>query len=186
MADPVVFADWANFPPDVAPFIDQAIQRAFHLKIINKIKATPEVWTGLAGQVMVAAATLDGDSPASLAGADPVLFANKSVAAFKPNQVPLTGATNLTDNNHCGRMLICTNTSAMALTANLNADPAVGVSNGFHCDILHCVSAAAITITAGTGLTLRNVDAHTRVTDGGIARLTVIGTDLYFFGYTES
>lgn len=184
MADPVNFEDWAEWPPDTVLEVRRSLLRAFFTKVIAKTLALPEVWSGLAGQVLVVTQAAAGPAPIGGAGVGAALFGNVGVRGFKAGALPIAASTSLTDAAHGGASLDLAPSSAITLTVALDADPAVGVSDGFTCELLRCAGAAAVQIVAAPGLTLRNPDEHTRVADVGLARLRVVGSDLYFHGYT--
>jgi len=186
MADPSNFADWANYPSDEVLEVKRSLIRSFFAKVINKIKATPESWSGKGGEVIVSHNDETGPVPASLSDVEFVDFSQLPVRNFKAGTIPLAASDNLTDNEHSGGLIVATNSSSATLTVALNADPALGVSDLFQCEVLRHPSASSLTIVAGTGLTLSNPDSHTKVVAGGVARLQVVGSLLYFLGYTES
>lgn len=186
MADPSNFEDWANYPSDDVLEVKRAFIRSFFAKVINKIKATPETWSGKAGEVIVTHNDETGPTPASLSELEYASFSQLPVRGYKAGAVPLASSTNITDNDHGGALIVMSNNSSETLTINLDADPALGVSDLFQCEILRTNAASAVSIAVGAGITLYNPDGHTKVVAGAIARLQLVDGILYFLGYTES
>lgn len=183
---PIIFVDFRNWPTEDLANVDMGLMRSFHDMLINRLAATPETWTGLAGQVMVVEAGEAGFKPASQASLEFLDFALRPVRRFRPGNVEILGDATLTDAGHCGASLILKNPAAAVLTLALDPDPAVGCSTPFICEILRTVGAATVQIALGPGLTNRNPDGHTRVIEGRSAVLRLEGTDVYFNGYTET
>lgn len=186
MPDPVNYEDWANWPSDAELEVKRSLMRTFFDKVIKKTLPLLESWSGRSGQILVVNGAATGPTSIGDASVAAALFGNVAVRQFKAGAVPLAASASLTDRDHGGASLDLGNGSAATLTVALNADPALGVSDGFQCEVVRLLGSAAVQVAAGAGLTLRNPDGHSRVIEGGVARLRVKGADLYFWGYTET
>jgi hypothetical protein len=185
MADSV-FASFGNYPSDAELEISQATFRTGHTDIVNRIEEVPENFTGMIGQVMAVKDDERGFCNCGSTALTAVTFAQKPVKGFKVGAVTVTGSVSLTDNSHGGVSIMMTNGSAATVTVSISANPASGISADFTCEIARAHNASAVQVVASGGATLRNPQGHTRISQGGIVRLRLHGSDLYFWGYTEA
>ncbi len=186
MPDPVNYPDWATWPDLAGDEVSRAILQQFLAKTIARIGTLPEDYTGSEGQVIAVNAAGTGPTPAADTEADHLLFGLKGVRGFKAAGIQLAGSIDLTDSDHSGASIEMANSSAAVLTVTLDSDPEVGVSTRFQVSVRRLIGSAAVSIALGPGLTNRNPDGHTSVTEGRPALISVIGTDVYFDGYTET
>jgi hypothetical protein len=186
MANPVDYDDWAQWPGDELLEVKRSLMRQFFAKVIAKTLPMRESWVGRENQVLLVDAIGSGPTSAFDTGGNLALFANKSLRQYKPGEIVLSGSLALNDSSHCGATVEMVNSSAATLTVTLNASPALGVSNRFHCEILRTIASAAVQVVCTGTLVLRNPDGHTRISAGGMARLYIVGNDVYFLGYTEA
>lgn len=186
MADPTLFTDFRNWPSDDLPEVVRAFARRFQSQVINKILDLPEDYTEYDREVICVNESGHSPVPASQIGDVPASFANKQVKNYKPGMVDLAGSDTLTDDEHCGALILMANSSAATLTIVLSSDSSAGVSNGFECHVLRLVGSESVEIVMGPGLTNRNPDGHTKVAAAGRIVIFVRGTDVYIHGYGES
>jgi len=178
-----VMADFAGWPP-----VGQELVFTEHQNLTAEIRARIEtldtVWTAKANQVIVVNDGATG--PVAIGGATGANFANKTVRGFKPYEVAVSGNTTLTDNDHGGALIACTNTSGgITLSLAITGNPATGISSGFRCQILRTTGALSVTLSL-SGITNRNPNSHLKVVEARIAEIYLRGTDLYFNGYTSA
>ena len=187
MADPVEFEDWALYPPDTAnAVIDQQFFRQWHDKVIKRIRAIPEIWTGSREEIAVVNTGETGFTPVSESGISEVKFGGLPVVDYRLSMVTATGSISLSQGGHLCRIVNMNNGSAATISVSLGSNPASSVFDGFICHVRRLLGTTGnVTVAAGSGLTLYNIDGHTRIKEGGLAQLTVIGTTLYFEGRTE-
>jgi hypothetical protein len=179
---PAADADW--FPLDS----DVSIQHLRDLAeaIENRINGIPETAAAHLGRLLVMSVTgLKGAVPADLL--NPMDGGGAQIGNYTIPIVTITGTTApLNTWDHSGRIIKLTNAATVAVTAAAATDPQLGWVDGSAC-VLYRAGAGEIVPTAGTGLTLRNPDTHTKL--GPVysrATLIRIGTDLLFDGRTAA
>ena len=180
------FAAFRTFPGDQLTIIQRSQFRDFNDRVIDRIEELPANYAGLSGQVLVVNNSATGPKNAAASGITMVDFAGLEVGNFKQRRVSLAGPASLTTNGHLGANVLMINGSAATITVAINANPAVGIADGFICEIRRAVGSGAVQIVAGSGLSLFNADGHTRIKDGCVARLTAESGTLYFEGRTET
>lgn len=180
------YAAFRNFPSDTAGgIIPQSGFRDFHDRVIDRTEEIPANFAGMAGQVMVVNNAQTGCTNVAASAVPVVFFSRIAVGRFQQWDISAAGNLSLNANSHLGACINMSNSSAATITVAINADPALGVADRFICEVRRLSGAGVVTIAAGSGLTLFNVDGHTKVRNGGVVRLKALGGTLYFEGRTE-
>jgi hypothetical protein len=158
--------------------------RQWHGWIIDKIGGLPFSYTSYPGQVVVVNSSGGGITTAGLSGLESVNFAGLGVVGWITKPVILTGSTGLNQTAHGGRVIDMANGSAAVLTLGKNANPALGLGEGFSCEVYRPMGGAAVSISLVSPLVNRNPDGHTAISEGGLVRIRIRGDDVLFHGYT--
>lgn len=166
----------------------KAAVRANWQSIAAKIGPMPEDWSAYSiGEPVILNDAKTGVVPISLLDSDSSShFKNRMARNVAPYVIEVSGSASLTSNAHIGNLLVCVNSSALTLTFEPNADPALGVTNGFFVTILR-TGAGSVTI-ASSGMTLQHPNGHTKVTSNLFACVyaDTVNNKLYFGGATEA
>lgn len=177
------FSELANVPREGVGFIQRAEWRELNGQIFAKINPLPTDYSGKAGQVLAVDDAEAGPNVASAGGSVALDFAQRRVKGFRFDPVEVTASQNITDQND-GQQLRCGNGSPIQLNVQLDGDPAVGVSDGFVCEILVLHDADEVQLLF-SGVTNREPSGNTRIPPACAVRIQVVGTDCYVFGTTE-
>lgn len=171
-------------PRDAVQEVNRAEWREANAGIKARIGQLPADATGKAGEVVAINDAETGAAIASQGGTASMTFAGRRVTGFRFDPAAVTAAQDITD-QHCGQQLQCANTSGeIDLNIVLDADPTLGVSDGFTCEVLCLHGSDGVRLTF-SGVTNREPSGNTRVAEDCAVRIQVIGTDCYVFGTTE-
>lgn len=171
-------------PRDAVQEINRAEWREANAGIYARIGQLPADATGKAGEIVAINDAETGAATAGDGGAGPMTFGRRPVKGFRFDPVDVTASQDITD-QHCGQQLQCSNSSGeIDLNIVLDADPTLGVSDGFTCEVIRLHGADGVRLTF-SGVTNREPSGNTRVAEDCAVRIQVIGTDCYVFGTTE-
>ncbi len=177
------FDDLPLVPRDGVQEVGRAEWRGLNAGIHARIAQLPADATGKAGEVVAINDDETGAAVASEGGVAAMTFGRRPVSGFRFDPVPVTASRDIID-QLCGKQLQCSSGSPIRLNVVLDSDPAVGVSDGFACEILALHDAAEVQLLF-SGATNREPGGNTRVPAGCAVRIQIIGTDCYVFGTTE-
>lgn len=173
-----------SWPPADAARLNSADHRDINNLIADRIENAPDQdeYSTRTNQALVANDAGNGYTTADQATA--TKFGGKPVRNFKPYVVPSSTSVILTDNDHDGCILVVTNSSPATVTISVSGDPSTGCSSPFRCEVRnHGTSTVTITFSSVTN---KNPSSHTKVQANRGAVLTLIGTDVWFDGYTSA
>lgn len=177
------FDDLPLVPRDGVQEVGRAEWRGLNAGIHARIGQLPADATGKAGEVVAINDAETGAATASDGGIVAMTFGRRPVSNYTVDPLLVTASRDITD-QLCGKQLQCSSGSPIQLNIVLDADPVVGVSDGFACEVLALHDAAEVRLLF-SGVTNREPSGNTRVPAGCAVRIQIIGTDCYVFGATE-
>lgn len=167
--------------------VSKAAMRNNFAAIKAKVDTLPESWASRQpGELLVVNDDLTGPAPAGTDEAA-ITGSGRPIRGVRPPRVPVAGNMSLTENSHLGAELKITAAGAVVLQVELNADPALGVRDGFECRIYRPEASGSVQISSST-LTNGRSDGLDKVAAGGKANLSVDAENMTWLllGYTES
>lgn len=177
------FDDLPLVPRDGVQEVGRAEWRALNAGIHARVAQLPADATGKAGEVVAINDAETGAATAGDGGVGAMTFGGRPVSGFRYDPVPVNASRDIIG-QLCGKQLQCSDDAPIQLNIVLDADPAVGVSDGFACEVLALHDAVEVQLLF-SGVTNREPGGNTRVPAGCAVRIQIIGTDCYVFGTTE-
>lgn len=165
------FDDLPLVPRDGVQEVGRAEWRALNAGIHARIAQLPADATGKAGEVVAINDAETGAATASEGGTGVLTFGRRPVSGFRFDAVSVTAPRDIID-RLCGKQLQCSNSSPIQLNIVLDADPDLGVSDGFTCEIWVFHDAADVQLTF-SGVVNREPSGNTRIPPGGKACIQV-------------
>jgi hypothetical protein len=176
-------SDIRNWPPVNFDYLEEEDHRAVNNLIADKIEHAPSESEYASRQNLAMVVNNAGNGITTADQATHVDFASRAVREFKPHILSYSTSQTLTDNLHGGGVIVFASASALTFTVSISSNPATGVSSPFRCEVRNHGS-GTLSLVLGGGVTNRNPVAHTKVQVNRGATLLLIGTELWFDGYT--
>jgi hypothetical protein len=174
-----------NFPEVNFVALNEDEHREYMNLIADKIEHAPDESSYATRQNIVLVVNDAGTGFITADQATHVDFASKVVREFKPHVLAPTGDVVLTDNLHGGGVVCFGNSSPATFTVAVSGDPATGVSSPFRCEIRNH-GTSTVSLVLGGGLTNKNPASHTKVQANRGATILLVGTNVWFDGYTSA
>lgn len=179
----MTFEDFLGWPPtnqDVSPYEFQELIEHLYARA----GGMPDSLVGYQGELLVTSTY--GATPVSLfTTSAPISLGQRRIWQARGNRVSIGSSRPLTENEHLGAILRCSSPSEIVLTVAPSPDPALGVADGFRCEVKRKGS-GAVRIVATSPYTLVNPDSHAKIFANGRALLEVDGNDVELHGYTTA
>lgn len=115
--------------------------------------------TGKGGRPVV---VIPGQGQGPLTTGDMDLYGIGGIAGDRIVGVTVSASAAITDDAHGGRVIFCTNSADITLTATKGTNQGLHIGDRFSC-LIYRMGDGAVTIAVGGGLTLRNASSHTRL-----------------------
>lgn len=145
-------------------------------------------WSGLQGELLVVREDESGPTVASNLDSElRISAAGRPFSNFRPEVVEINTSLELQHSTHVGRLLYCTNSSAIIISLSAaETELDTGIYTNFACTIIRG-GAGTVQINFGS-LTNRHPSLHTRITSGLAATLFFdYGRgEVFFLGGTEA
>lgn len=165
------FDDLPLVPRDGVQEVGRAEWRGLNAGIYARIAQLPADATGKAGEVVAINDDETGAAVASEGGVAAMTFGRRPVSGFRFDPVSVTASRDITD-QLCGKQIQCSNSSPIQLNILLDADPALGVSDGFTCEVWVFHDAADVQLTF-SGVVNREPSGNTRIPPGCKAAIQI-------------
>lgn len=138
------------------------------------------------GKAGLPVVVIAGQGQGPLISGDMDLYGKGGICGDRIVSVNVSASAAITDDAHGGRVIFCTNSSDITLTATKGTNQGLHINDEFTC-LVYRMGEGAVTIAVGGGLTLRNASSHTRLGSRYTsARLIRYVDDLLFEGSTAA